>query len=363
MSVASKIKKRSSLFMEILRQTPYRRILRQIDRNSDTIVWLHHRYPDSWLKFLATGDSILKDVALLAAVADAGIKFRIVSGPSIGPVTNSTIIYSIDRFNPAGVVNYSAGLVAALRELESQGNTLYPSADEAEYWENKAFMHRQFDALGIHAPKTVLLERGEAAEPLIAAAGLAFPLLVKEPHSCNSAGLHTVDSFAELEALRTRLESTGQKVLIVQEILDMRRDLRATVIGGEVVHHYFRINTTDTWMPTTTRRGSQVDFVTFPEQWRGTITGAMEAMGMRNGAFDICWDGDDLTNEPYFLEVSPAYTPNPAPPASLDGQPYADFKARLVGDDSFARAFVSLVFELHELVVKAWGIGNSRSNN
>ena len=87
----------------------------------------------------------------------------------------------------------------------------------------------------------------------------------------------------------------------------------------------------------------------------------MAKLGMRNGAFDICWDGDDLETEPYFLEVSPAYTPNPPPPPAFVNRPYADFKAQLFGPDSFPGQFADLVFELHRQVVAAWGLGGPKS--
>ena len=358
MSVVSKVRKRMVLMGHVARRTPWLRIIRQHDRSSDTVIWLHHRYPESWLGFLAAGDSFLNDAALINAIVETGARFRFVSGPNIGGLVNSTVIYSIGEFNPARSVNYSASLVAALRELEAQGNTLYPSADEAEYWENKMFMHRRFDELGIKAPPTVLVERDTDVGRALADAGFEFPLLVKEPHSCQSHGLHPVDSLADLERVRVELAEGGNYEFIVQRILDMRRDLRVTMIGGEIVHHYFRINFSEEWKPTTTRAGSQADFDTFPEQWRGTFEEAMAKLGMRNGAFDICWDHDDLDSEPYFLEVSPAYTPNPPPPPSFAGRPYSDFKAQLTGPDSFPGVFADLVFELHRKVVRAWGLAS-----
>ena len=96
--------------------------------------------------------------------------------------------------------------------------------------------------------------------------------------------------------------------------------------------------------------------MTFPERWRSTIVGAMDALGLRNGAFDVCWDGDDLDTEPYFLEVSPAYTPNPPPTAEFADRPYAEFKAQITGAGNYTAAFADLVFEQHRLLVAAWGL-------
>lgn len=360
MSLSSKITKRTALLTEVAKRFPVRGLLRSRSTTSDLVFWAHHRYPDTWLHYLGAGDSVLKDTALLAALIDTGRPFRIVRGAAIGSVTNSTIVYSIDAFNPNRSLNYSASLMTTLRQLEAQGNTLYPSADEAELWENKVFMHRRFDELGINSPPTIVVERDTDVDAAVAAAGFEYPLLVKEPHSNNSQGLHRVASPAELAAVRQRLAGAGAYELLVQRILDMRRDLRVTMIGGEIVHHYWRINLSDEWMPTTTRKGSQVDFVTFPEQWRSTIVGAMDALGLRNGAFDVCWDHDDLDTEPYFLEVSPAYTPNPPPSAPFVDRPYADFKAQVRGDGNYTAAFADLVFELHRKLVAAWGLAGPK---
>lgn len=361
MSAASKVKKRVALLGEVARRFPLRGLVRQRSSTSDLVFWAHHRYPESWFGYLAGGDAVLKDTALLDALISTGRPFRVVTGTDIGSVVNSTIVYSIDAYNPNRTLNYSASLMTTLRQLEAQGNVLYPSADEAELWENKVVMHRRFDELGIHAPTTIAVTPDTDLAAVIAAAGLDFPLLAKEPHSNNSQGVHKVADLAALDALRTKLSAEGSNDLLVQQLLDMRRDLRVTIIGGEIVHHYWRINLSDEWMPTTTRKGSQADFVTFPEQWRSTITDAMDRLGLRSGAFDICWDGDDLDTEPYFLEVSPAYTPNPPPSAPFVDRPYSDFKAQIRGPGNYTAAFADIVFDQHRKLLAAWGLGPDRS--
>ena len=58
----------------------------------------------------------------------------------------------------------------------------------------------------------------------------------------------------------------------------------------------------------------------------------------------------------YFLEVSPAYTPNPPPTAEFADRPYAEFKAQITGAGNYTAAFADLVFEQHRLLVAAWGL-------
>jgi hypothetical protein len=346
--------KRLALLREMARRVPWDRIRRQHDPAADLVVWFHHRYPESVRSWALHGDTVLKDVGLLAAVAGAGHRFRLVSGRDIGHVANARVVYSIEAYNPPGLRNYVAPLLTTLRELEAQGNTLYPAAAEAEWWENKVFMHRRFAELGIRTPPTEIVERGAALDE----DALTYPLIAKEPHSHGSLGVHRIDGPGALRELRRRLAAEGRYDLLLQQIIDIRRDLRCTLIGGEIVHHYFRINPDGgEWRPTSTRHGSRVDFDFFPERWRAEIVDAFGRTGLRSGAFDVCWDGDDLDTPPYFLEVSPAYTPNPKPPPRYADWAYADYKRRLRGPDSHPAMFVDLVFALQRRVVAAWGLG------
>ena len=43
------------------------------------------------------------------------------------------------------------------------------------------------------------------------------------------------------------------------------------------------------------------------------------------GGFDIAWDNDDLESEPFVLEVSPCFDPNPPPPLKF-ADDYYKFK-------------------------------------
>ena len=352
MSVLDKGKKRFFLMYDLAREFPWRRAIKLHDTGADLVVWIHHASPKPWWKYLLRGDFILKDAGLIAALVEAKIPYRIVTGDKVEALRDERIVYSIFEYNPERRRNYSAGLVEALRSIEARGNTLFPSADEAEWWENKVFMHERFEALGVRCPATVL---DRVADDLHVEK-FEFPLLVKEPHSQGSAGLHKVENAEALRRLRAEFRSHGEPEVLIQELLDMSRDLRVTMVGDKIVHHYFRINTTEEWQPTSTRRGSLVDFEPFPEQWRDHIISTFTRLGMHTGAFDICWEGDDLDTEPIFLEVSPAYTPNPPPPAAFSGQPYYAFKQQLTGPDSFGTAFVRIVFDIQRMVLSEWDL-------
>ncbi|MCC6227110.1 MAG: hypothetical protein IT195_12000 [Microthrixaceae bacterium] len=358
-ALSDKAIKRLVLVWDLTRVTPWRQIRRLRDPSSDLVVWLHHRHPGGWAKWVLQEDTVVKDVAILRALCRRGLRFRIVTGDGIESLRDARVLYTLHWYNPDRLANHSASLMAALRRAEERGNTLLPSADEAEWWENKVFMHRRFDELGVNCPRTWILDSTsdlESGEDAARAEALPFPVLAKEPHSQGSAGVHKVDSVAELRALRSKLVAAGEPELLVQDLIDMRRDLRATCVGGEVVHHYFRINTSGEWTPTSTRRGSLVDFETFPEQWRGRIVDVLGKCGLRTGAFDICWEGDDLESEPIFLEVSPSYTPNPPPPPSFSDKPYYAFKKQLRGPDSYPKRSIETVAAIVDRVLQEYGL-------
>lgn len=314
-------------------------------------MWIHHSYPAGWLKYLLREDGIVKDAGLLAGIARAGVPYQLVTGNKIDRIRDKRVVYSIFPYNPKRRANYSDGLVEALRGIESNGNTLTPRSSEAEWWENKVYMHRRFAELDVNCPPTTVDHLADDLDP-----ALVYPLLVKEPHSSGSLGLHKVGSAEEHRRVRDELRSAGEPDVLVQELVDMKRDLRVTVVGDQVVHHYFRINTGEEWRPTSTKRGSLVDFETFPEQWRAHILEVFSRFGLSTGAFDICWEGDDLDTEPIFLEVSPAYTPNPPLPASWAERPYFEFKLNLTGPDAYGTAFVRNVFRIQALILAEWGI-------
>ncbi len=352
MSALSKAKKRSVLLAELFKAVDWKLLRSQRDADAETVLWIHHRYPQSWRSYLLHGDGIVKDLALAMALAKSGTRFQILTANNISDQHARRIYYSIDRYNPLQASNYAAGLDAALTQLAEQQNLLFPSVDEARWWENKIYMHQRFEQLGINSPRTEIADLHTTFEDLHARFGSRF--LIKEPQSCNSVGVHLVDGNASFLDTIAALGSSAVDQYLVQELVDMHQDLRCTIIGGEIVHHYFRINLGEEWRPTSTRRGSRADFETFPEHSRAAIVEAANKTGLRSCAFDICWAGDDLTSAPIFLEVSPAFSPNPPPPPGWGDKSYASFKEVLTGPDSYPRAQVKIIFDLHEKILDAW---------
>jgi len=62
------------------------------------------------------------------------------------------------------------------------------------------------------------------------------------------------------------------------------------------------------------------------------------------GAFDIAWQNDDLESEPYILEVSPFYQPNPKPRFDRNLREYGKWKRSIDFIDFYHKGYIDLEF-------------------
>ena len=137
------------------------------------------------------------------------------------------------------------------------------------------------------------------------------------------------------------------KTIILQKLLNIKRDLRVIVVGDKIMLHYWRINNDDEWKPTSTSFGSTVDFEYFQEHWRARIMEIFKKLKITTGAFDFAWENDDLDTEPLVLEVSSSYSPNPKvnPNSKLS---YGEYKHTIAYD----REYVKIVYKIQKEYVK-----------
>ena len=315
--------------------------------NSSTVVVC----PRFW-KGLVTNE--VEQVLILLACAQKFFPDSvIVSVNKSMKVQSKRIIYSpSELFNLNGSVNYTEGLIELISCWESNKNNVYYPKSEIVFWENKAYMYRKFEECNVRHPSTVILTIEEA---LLKKMDFQFPLLVKEAHSFASRGVHKINSVSELESLILSSEfKQKNNSVIIQKLMKMRKDLRVIIIGNEIVLHYWRVNNEKEWKPTSTSYGSKVDFVTFPETWRSEIIDSLKKLNLSTGAFDIAWENDDLSTEPFFLEVSPSYQPNPPVDTSLIGLTYGEYKKKLLWRNSWDYNFVKIMFEFKMKLFYQW---------
>jgi hypothetical protein len=313
-------------------------------RDQKHVVWLNIFQIRSFFS-----DELVQTCGLLNGLSANGILYNVRIGKSIGKVRDKKVYFICSRYYDAyGFSDYAATIKYITSQLEAQGCEVLPSSHEAEYWENKTFMHRKFEELKISTPRTMAFS---TLEDLLKQQ-LSFPVLIKEEHSCSSIGVHKVESKDALSRLVDREFFLRNKNILVQELLNMRRDLRVILVGDKIVLHYWRINTGKEWKPTSTSHGSDVDFVTFPEQWRSFIVDQFQRLGLRTGAFDIAWQNDDLSTVPLILEVSPHYQPNPPVDLSKSSLSYGQYKKKLLFRNGYLKNFIDIVFKIVDQQIK-----------
>lgn len=327
------------MFAYLLGRMDWPEFFRLKAADAEDVVWIRPATLRETLAYLREMHMLIYDLAMVRGLMDGGKHFCIRRGLDIGGLRGKRVHVNLSRdFNPFGYADYTRSLFGAIKRLEADGNTVFPSYEEARLWENKEYMHRRFSELGIPHPETVIVRAGD---PLPV---MAFPLLFKEVHSAGSSGVYRVDDRRGLEERARKSAAAGNEAFLLQKLVNMRSDLRVTIIGGEIVLHYWRRNLSAEWRPTSTGRGSAVDFGNFPEQWRGFILENFRKLGIRTGAFDITWQNDDTAAQPLFLEVSPVYQPNPAPPPSCAGMPYSAYKKRIFARDSYFVKYIDIIF-------------------
>ena len=201
-------------------------------------------------------------------------------------------------------------------------------------------MHQKFKELDISHPPTIIVDNKNSA-PCIPP--ISFPILFKPAHGSGSTGIKKINT---LEEYKKTIKSTKYDEYLLQEWIDMRRDLRLIYIGNELVLHYWRINNCKDWKPTSTSKGSSVDFITLPEKWMDFIYNEYKKLKINVGAFDITWRNDDLNSKPLILEVSTSYMPNPPPVGKYLQLPYNEYKKTLFGKDAYFKQYLNLVFKL-----------------
>ncbi|CAD7953231.1 unnamed protein product [Amoebophrya sp. A25] len=248
---------------------------------------------------------------------------------------------------------------------------VFPDPETAKLYQNKLPMLEAFIANGIPVARFRVVSRQELANGQIdyelspGAGGQvswpSFPVLLKHAFAASSRGLAQCDSFADLRRCLQRWFDTGnpdQEVVIVQEKLTFRRELRVTFIAGEVVHGYWRIKEHSSDMAASTHiSNSTLSFDDLPLELLRPVVEQVSRTIMAVGAMDVVLLDDEQgghTPKLFVFEVSPIFDMNPEPEsAALKAIPYSDYKKtsnyvarRLEGYKHFCKRFISYGLEV-----------------
>jgi len=320
----------------LLVRFPLWEAIKYYSTKSNNIVWINIY----GIKYFI--NTIIWDASIVSGLISNKNNYRLFFGKKVGNLHNKNIFFSLNNFFDFNIfTNYSQSISNTISQLESQGNKVLPNSREILFWENKAYMHKEFDRLNIHSPKSYLIKNISDIESI----KFAYPCLFKNVHSYHSKGIYKMESKEQAQAFLIEYHREHPNTeFIAQELLNIRKDIRIILIDDEIILHYWRKNLSNEWRPTSTSHGSTIDFVSFPEHWRKHIIDTFKKLGISTGAFDIAFNNDDINSDPLVLEISSHYYPNPIIDTANMKYSYGELKRKTW--NSFDKLYIDTVFEI-----------------
>ena len=184
---------------------------------------------------------------------------RIVDGEAVLPIANG---HDDEKKTELDVllqrsVSYSRGLYLAYY-YEKQGTQVINSYTAAKIFGDKALCSLELAAAGIPTPKTSVAFSPQAATE--SAEELGFPLVIKPVMGSWARMVHRINDSDALDmALESREEmgNPWQKIYYVQEHINKPgRDIRAFVVGTEVIAAMYRNETEKSGWVTNAAKGA-----------------------------------------------------------------------------------------------------------
>lgn len=288
-------------FMYAFSKINFIKLFKLYDKKSNNIIWT-----DISIRRILNRDiGLIYDICFLIYFISINRSFRIVKTQNIGKIHNSSILINLSRsFNKLKLDNWGGYISDIIKHLESQNNIVSPSHYESEYWENKIFMYNEFKKHNLSFPKTTTLDNIDEIRT-----NFNFPLITKIPHGAGSMGIEEIKTIEDLENLNNKTKYTEK--IIIQERINMTMDSRIVIIGYKYFDHYFRVNQSEIWHPTSTSMGSVLKYDDLQENVIEYLESVSKKLNLRVAAYDVCWKDNDTSTKPIILEVSPAYLPNP----------------------------------------------------
>lgn len=264
---------------------------------------------------------VLQDVTLYLALKSVygRVKIRTYS-ECLKLGQDEEIFYSAVPFGRKGL-NQGEHLYNLISQLNSK---CYPSATEIRFWENKDYMHQQFEEFKIPSPKTWLVHTASQ----VGSINIDFPILTKILNGNHSKGIISHKNDEELRNyLSQNLSHYG--ALLLQEQLNIGFDIRVVTINYKVVYHYWRDKKiTKEFNTTSTSNGSRLRVDPLPQEVVICAESSSKKLGLKLAAFDITYSQSEDKIIPSIFEVSPSFLLNPIPEEKMLEKPYINYKKK-----------------------------------
>jgi hypothetical protein len=297
-------------------------------------------------KYWFVGDPGLKDRIAYLTLKRHGFSTRVIFDPS--PEEIQLIPERLVWFNPHHFVfgkerqadgAHAQNLSELISKMESGGRKVIPSSQDILFWENKIFMHQMMANSKLRHPKSIICDSVGPNDFARLAQELGMPFLMKSPDGYSSNGLSLIRCENDF------LKAVPALNIIAQEFLNISMDLRLIMVDGVTESFYWRKNPpAKEWKPTATSGGATVQFYDLPNAAEKLGKEIYEKFDVQTFGADICWRDDDISSEPFVLEFSPIYQPNPIPSEAILSRRYSEFKERTI--IQYDKAFETLISEL-----------------
>ncbi len=309
-------------------------------------------WPNSFtdvLNYIVRG-YLVQDVVMLNALMLEGYCVIIMRSRNITTIpSGSNVVYNMTLCTPMYRINKRVAQGESLFNYLSsfQGLNFYPSPLEARLWENKEYMHDQFQYNDIPCPMTWLVRTNGEFD---AEGDIRFPVLTKAANSNHSKGIdihYTKDSL--LNAIKSK--SLIYSSVLIQDALDISFDIRVVVVNNEIVYHYWRYKSPeicDKFVTTSTSNGSKIDTKELPDNIIKACVNSAYKLNLSLAAFDVTlYNGKVM-----FFEVSPSFILNPIPKQKrLLGRPYVNYKRRFI---QYNMDLIEQFTLIRRLQIKSW---------
>jgi ribosomal protein S6--L-glutamate ligase len=186
---------------------------------------------------------------------------------------------------------------AVVRQFEQMGVFCLASSQAIGASRDKLRSCQILSRHRIGMPKTVVVRRPDSVLPAIERMG-GPPIIIKLLEGTQGIGVILADSTRVAQAIVETLQGPGGKnVLLQQFVAESRgRDIRAFVVGGQVVAAMRRIATGDEYR-SNVHRGGRVEGVDLDPEYARTAVQAAQILGLRVAGVDMLEskDGPSVT--------------------------------------------------------------------
>ncbi len=259
------------------------------------------------LTILSRSASIHTTRRLVEAARARGVAVRVVDPLEVemGLGDEPAIYWRRRRFPSTDVVIPRIGLsihqygLSVVSQLELMGVPVLNGAYGIAASRNKMRSLQLLAAGGVRVPRTVMASDPSGLKEMVRVVG-GVPVLVKLLSTNEKSGVMLCESLESLEAALEAILGLGQNIVVQQYVRGAKgRDLRALVVGGEVVAA-LRRNPPAGRFSRNLRRGAQFERAELPAAYARVAADAARVLRLDVCAVDML----DVKGRPLVLEVN-----------------------------------------------------------